>query len=107
MDWPPENLDEMLQRAGAILRHAGAREVYVFGSAASGQMHEHSDIDLAVSGLPPRSFFATMAKVSDVFGRTVDLVDLDQVSPLTTYLENEGELRRVGQVGKTDRSTES
>ena len=95
MSWPPQDLDELLRRAGEILREAGAREVYVFGSAATGQMHVHSDIDLAVTGLPPKVFFPTMAKVSDVFGRAVDLVDLDVVSPFSTYLREEGELRRV------------
>ncbi len=95
MDWPPKNLDELLRKAGEILRQAGAQEVFVFGSAATGRMHEHSDIDLAVSGLPPRAFFSTMAKVSDVFERAIDLVDLDVISPFTTYLREEEELRRV------------
>ena len=95
MKWPPENLDELLRKAGEILRAAGARRVYVFGSAASGEMSPHSDVDLAVSGLPAKIFFATMAQVSDLFGRTIDLVDLDVVSPFTTYLKREGELRRV------------
>ncbi len=95
MPWPPENLDDLLLKAAAILRRAGAHEVYVFGSAVRGSMHEGSDIDMAVSGLPARLFFPTMAKVSDVFGRSVDLVDLDVSSPFTDYLREEGELRRV------------
>lgn len=96
MSWPPENLNELLVKAAAVLRAAGAREVYVFGSAATGRMHEHSDVDLAVSGLPPRIFFRAMSKVSMLFEGWVDLVDLDVISPFTTYLKTkEGCLRRV------------
>jgi len=95
MAWPPENLEELLQKAAAILRRAGAHEVYVFGSAERGRLHERSDIDLAVTGLPAQAFFPTMADVSEVFGRSVDLVDLDVSSPFTDYLREEGELRRV------------
>ncbi len=95
MAWPPENLEELLQKAAAILRRAGAHEVYVFGSAVNGRLHERSDIDMAVSGLPAQIFFLTMADVSEVFGRSVDLVDLDVRSPFTDYLKEEGELRRV------------
>ncbi len=95
MAWPPKNLEALLRKAGKILRAAGAEEVYVFGSAATGTMNERSDVDLAVSGLPPRSFFPAMAKVSDVFERAIDLVDLDVKSPFTRYLREEGELKRV------------
>ena len=38
----------------AALKHSGAKTVYLFGSAARGSMRADSDIDLAVSGLPPR-----------------------------------------------------
>lgn len=96
MKWPPEDLDELLARAAELLRSAGAREVYVFGSAATGRMHEHSDVDLAVSGLPPRSYIPTLVRVDEVFGRYVDLVNLDRETPFTSYLKSkEGLLRRV------------
>lgn len=96
MKWPPENLDELLRRAGEVLSAAGAREVYVFGSAATGRMHEHSDVDLAVSGLPPASYISTLVKVDEVFGRYVDLINLDRQTPFTSYLKTkEGLLRRV------------
>jgi predicted nucleotidyltransferase len=96
MVWPPADLEELLIEAGKVLRAAGAREVYVFGSAAEGRMHERSDIDLAVTGLPPRDFIPAMARVGNVFGRSVDLVDLDLDSPFIAYLKaREGRLRRV------------
>jgi predicted nucleotidyltransferase len=93
--WPPAHLEELLRRAGKILRDAGAEEVYVFGSAATGQMHERSDIDLAVQGLPPRRFIRAMLKAEDIFDRPVDLVELSDDTPFTRYLVRGGKLRRV------------
>jgi len=88
-------LREKINRAAAALKAAGAREVYVFGSAASGRLREGSDVDLAVSGLPPESFFRAMADAADALGGALDLVDLDEESPFTRYLRAEGELVRV------------
>lgn len=94
--WPPENLWELLKRSGEILRAAGAREVFVFGSAAKGKMHADSDVDLAVTGLPPRKYIPAKVEVGNLFGRSVDLVDLDLESPFTSYLkQKDGLLLRV------------
>lgn len=40
----------------------------VFGSMAEGRAREDSGVDLAVAGLPPEKFFATMARLTDLFG---------------------------------------
>ncbi len=90
------DLRDLLQRAAAVLQAEGAREVYVFGSAATGQLRAGSDVDLAVSGLPPQVFFRAMSKASDVLGRPIDLIDLDEDSPFARYLRDNGELVRVG-----------
>jgi predicted nucleotidyltransferase len=86
----------LIQRAAAELKTAGAREVFLFGSAAKGKMDAASDLDLAVSGLPPSLFYPMGARVSDLIGRSVDLIDLDQNTPFTRYLRTENELVRVG-----------
>jgi predicted nucleotidyltransferase len=88
--------DVLIKRAAAELRTAGAREVYIFGSAAHGACVAASDIDLAVSGLPPAVFYRTGARVSDLIGRSVDLVDIDSNTPFTHYLRTENELVRLG-----------
>ena len=96
MKWPPENLDELLKRSAEILHAAGATAVYVFGSAATGRMHEDSDVDLAISGLPPKDYISAKVKVGNLFGRSVDLIDLDLGTPFTSYLKTKpGALRRV------------
>jgi predicted nucleotidyltransferase len=86
----------IIKRAAAELRTAGAREIYVFGSAAKWTGDAASDLDLAVSGLPPSVFYRVGARVSDLIGRSVDLVDLDSDTPFTRYLRAEHELVRVG-----------
>lgn len=89
-------MTDLLQRAAAELKRAGAREIYVFGSAARGNSDAGSDVDLAVSGLPPAVFYRMGALISDLAGRSVDLVDLDNNTPFTRYLRAENELIRVG-----------
>ena len=86
----------LIERAAAELKVAGAREVYVFGSAAKGTGGAASDLDLAVSGLPPSVFYRVGARLSDLLGRSVDLIDLDISTPFTRYLREENELVRVG-----------
>ncbi len=88
--------DILIQRAAAELKSAGATEIYVFGSAAKGTGDAASDLDLAVSGLPPSVFYRMGARVSDLIGRSVDLIDLDINTPFTRYLRTEHELVRVG-----------
>jgi predicted nucleotidyltransferase len=92
----PTQIETLIEQAAEALKAAGAREVYVFGSAARGKLREDSDIDLAVCGLPAEAFFRAMAKASRALGRPVDLVDLDEDNPFTRYLKEEGELQRVG-----------
>jgi predicted nucleotidyltransferase len=90
-----DRMRDLLKRGAALLTSEGAREVYVFGSVASGTVREGSDVDLAVAGLPPERFYATMARLENLFDRSVDLVDLDDPSPFTEYLKRKGALLRV------------
>ena len=92
----PEKIERLIEEAATALKAAGAREVYVFGSAAKGELRENSDVDMAVSGPPPEGFFRAMAAAHDALGRPLDLVDLDEDNPFTRYLKEEGELQRVG-----------
>ena len=88
--------NNLLQCAADELKRAGAREVYVFGSVAHGTTDAGSDLDLAVSGLPPAVFYRMGARISDLMGHAVDLIDLDVNTPFTRYLRTENELVRVG-----------
>jgi len=91
-----DEMKKLIEKAAAVLKDAGAREVYLFGSQAIGNIHEESDIDLAVSGLPPDRFFRAMGEAGDILQHPFDLIDLDEVNPFTRYLKEEKELRRIG-----------
>ena len=90
-----DNLMQLVKAAAVVLKERGAREVYIFGSVATGNIHEDSDVDIAVEGLPPELFFKVMGEVNSLLGRSLDLIDLDEQSPFTRYLKEEGELIRV------------
>jgi predicted nucleotidyltransferase len=91
----PAELGPAIEQAAAILKAAGAEAVYLFGSIVEGPFRPDSDIDLAVTGLPPARFFQTMGQTMFVLPRPFDLVDLDVDTPFTRYLKQKGKLYRV------------
>ena len=93
---PEIQISNEIKSAAKVLKDLGAKEVYLFGSAASGRLRSKtSDIDLAVSGLSPRYFIRALSKAHDVVSRKLDLVDLDDDNAFTRYLKSEGTMVRV------------
>jgi predicted nucleotidyltransferase len=90
-----DELKGRIALAAEALKKAGAREVYLFGSAATGRLSKVSDIDMAVSGLPPARFFQAMGDAADLLDVPLDLVDLDEANPFTECLRQHGGLVRV------------
>ena len=90
------NEKEAVLAAANLLRSMGASQVFVFGSLVRGEVRPDSDIDMAVSGLPAKVYFSAISRASDILGRPVDLVDLDDDTPLVRHLLGSGELIRVG-----------
>lgn len=94
----PTALDqsEAVLEAASMLRSMGASQVFVFGSLVRGDLRPDSDIDMAVAGLPAKLYFSAVSRASDILGRPVDLVDLDDDTALVRYLLRSRELIRVG-----------
>ena len=90
-----EHVDHKIHEVAKLLKAAGAKEVYLFGSAASGSLQDDSDVDMAVAGLPPEKYFRVISDSQRLLGRPLDLIDLDEPNPFTRYLTQEGELRQV------------
>ena len=58
-----------LRLAVDYLYHEGAKEVFLFGSITSPERFtEHSDIDLAVKGIPEEKRLEVEGKLEDIFG---------------------------------------
>ena len=85
----------VIRAAATLLIRMGATKVFVFGSATKNGLRPDSDVDLAVTGLPPEVYFSAISKASDLLGRPVDLVDLDDQTPLVRHILRSGELVRV------------
>jgi predicted nucleotidyltransferase len=60
-----DHLRNSIDAAADILKAFGVTEVYLFGSAAHGSLRPDSDVDLAVSGIPPAVFFKAASKAAD------------------------------------------
>ena len=87
----PETLQHDIDKAADILKAAGCKECYVFGSVASGKVQDNSDIDMAIRGLAPDQFFYIYAQLPV----RVDLVDLDDGSRFSERLLRRGGMMRV------------
>jgi len=70
-------LRDKLGAAAALVRAAGARRVWVFGSLTEDIPRPESDVDLATEGLAPASYFDLLAALMKLFGTRVDLVRLE------------------------------
>lgn len=92
----PANYQKNIQHAAKLLRQAGCKAVFLFGSLASGEVRPNSDIDLAIRGCPQGKFFRLLGQLMLTLDYPVDLINLDHPDPFTRYLEEEGELLQIG-----------
>ena len=88
-------LNDLIKKAADTLKSFGATDVYLFGSFAKGTYRKDSDIDIAVSGIPPEKFFEAMGRAEDVLNREIDLIDLDEQNTFVEFLKTHGELQHV------------
>lgn len=90
-----DELNVLIHKAADVLKSFGATDVYLFGSVAKGTNNEYSDIDLAVTGIPPEKFFEAMGDTFGAIKREIDIVDLDESTPFIEYLKTHEVLKRV------------
>jgi predicted nucleotidyltransferase len=90
-----KQLENEIMQAARILKSYGAKEVYIFGSQATGEAGKHSDVDLAVRGLPDDVYFTASARASSVLSVSMDLITLDESTPFVNLLLKREVLRRV------------
>jgi predicted nucleotidyltransferase len=80
--------------ASVLGRHPAVRRVCLFGSAATGDTAAHSDVDLAVEGLPASDYLEAWTTVEEAAaGLPFDLVRLeDAAESLRKTILGEGRL---------------
>jgi len=73
----PLKYREDIEIAANLLKNEGCQSVYLFGSLVTGKIHQNSDIDIGIKGLPPEKFIRVYAKLDNNLTNAVDLVDFD------------------------------
>jgi predicted nucleotidyltransferase len=80
-----EDVIERCKQAEAEIRAMGVRRIALFGSMLRGECDRDSDIDLLVEFQPGRKSFDGFLALSELlerlFGRRVDLVTTEALSP--------------------------
>jgi predicted nucleotidyltransferase len=91
-----------LRAAAVLVEEFGCTKVYLFGSLTgkgSSRFGQHSDVDLAVEGLPAARYLAALAALENVFqpGTRFDLVRLEDAVPsLVARVHSMGEMLADG-----------
>ena len=92
----------LLQEYQQELHHFGVSRCGIFGSFVRDQnIHDHSDVDILVTFEPEQKTFDNFIHLSffleDLFGRAVDLVTVESLSPyLGSHILNEVEYVLIG-----------
>ncbi len=92
----PKDIEDDVVRGVEILKRGGCTEVYLMGSVAEDRIRPESDIDFAVRGCPRERFFKLQGDLLMELKRSADLIDLDVDPDLTSFIQREARLLRVG-----------
>jgi len=96
MDKIPEKYQEDIKKAVIFLKNEGCKAVYLFGSMITGKIHQNSDIDIGITGLPAKKYFRVYALLDKELSNKIDLVDFDLYKDLYNLLNSLGELAEIG-----------
>ena len=92
----PERYQYDIKKATKLLKNEGCKSVFLFGSMVTGKINRNSDIDIGVTGLPPKKFFKVSAYLEKEISHKIDLVDFDLCKGLYVLLNSLGEVIELG-----------
>jgi len=92
----PEKYQEDIKKAVILLKNEGCKAVYLFGSMVTGKIHQDSDIDIGITGLPAKKYFRVYALLDKKLSNRIDLVDFDLYKDLYNLLYSLGEIAEIG-----------
>jgi len=96
IDKIPEKYQEDIKKAVIFLKNEGCKAVYLFGSMITGKIHDNSDIDIGITGLPAKKYFRVYALLDKELSNRIDLVDFDLYKDLYNLLNSLGEVAEIG-----------
>ena len=92
----PENYQDDIKKATNLLKNEGCKGVFLFGSMVTGNIHQNSDIDIGIMGLPHKKFFRVSAYLDKESSNKIDLVDFDLCKDFYSLLNSLGEVIELG-----------
>ena len=92
----PQKYRKDIDNAINLLKNEGCQSIFLFGSLVTGKIHNDSDIDIGIKGLPKGKFFATCAKVYFAVENKIDIIDFDNNQDLFLLLNRHGEVVEIG-----------
>ena len=96
LDKIPVKYREDIKKAAVLLKNEGCTAVYLFGSMVTGEIHQNSDIDIGITGLPAKKYFRVYANLDKELSNKVDLVDFDLNKDFYSLLNSLGEVAEIG-----------
>ena len=88
----PQKYKNDVETAANLLKSEGCQSVYLFGSLVTGKIHQNSDIDIGIKGLPKGKFLKLYSRLYFDFENKIDLVDFDKNSDFYSMLDSIGEV---------------
>jgi predicted nucleotidyltransferase len=92
----PSKYRKDIEIALNLLKNEGCQSIYLFGSMITGNIHQNSDIDIGIKGLPPGKFFRVYAQLDNNVSNEIDLVDFDENNKFYNLLYSLGEVVEIG-----------
>jgi predicted nucleotidyltransferase len=96
LDKIPEKYQDDIKKASNLLKNEGCKSIFLFGSMVTGRVHQDSDIDIGIMGLPPKRFFRVYAYLDKELSNKIDLVDFDLHKDFYILLNSLGEVVELG-----------
>ena len=59
----PDKYQKDIEIATNLLKNEGCQSVYLFGSLVTGKIHQNSDIDIGIKGLPKGKFLDVYSRI--------------------------------------------
>jgi predicted nucleotidyltransferase len=92
----PAKYRKDIEFATKFLKNAGCQSVFLFGSLVTGKIHDNSDIDIGVKGLPKDKFLDVFSRLYFDIETKIDLVDFDSDKDFYAMLNKIGEVVQIG-----------